>query len=363
MKNEKKWGAAALILTLTALLLLGGFTALVDPVFHYHKPLEALSYYLFDQRYQNDGIVKQFDYNAIITGTSMTENFRASELDALYDVQTVKVPYSGTSMREIRDNLYRAFRSNDEIRMVVIGLDGTNLMDDKDVLRSDVPLPTYLYDENPFNDVSYLLNKDILLKYTMRMLQQTYYGLGTTDFDWYSFCEHVYEHGPQAVARSYTHKPAAAEISRMDVQTEERIRQNIRQNVVQLAKDQPDTVFYCYFTPYSAVYWDVMLGRGDLQKQIAAYRIATEELLECENIRLYSFFDQYQWTEDLEEYRDYFHHSSYVNSQILLQFAQEDCLLTEKNYQAHWQQVQSRYENFDFVSYYQGYDLPVKQPE
>ena len=61
MKSPQKWSLWALILTFCALLALGTFTAVIDPVFHYHKPLSGLSYYLWDERYQNDGIVKQFE--------------------------------------------------------------------------------------------------------------------------------------------------------------------------------------------------------------------------------------------------------------------------------------------------------------
>lgn len=59
----------------------------VDPFIHYHKPLTNAYFYPLDnQRSQNDGILKHFEYNALITGTSMTENFKTSELDELFGV-------------------------------------------------------------------------------------------------------------------------------------------------------------------------------------------------------------------------------------------------------------------------------------
>ena len=358
MQTEKKWGRGVLILALAALLLLGGFTALVDPAFHYHKPLEMLDYYIFSQRYQNDGIVKNFDYDAIITGTSMTENFRASELDALFGVSSVKVPFSGTSMREVADNLRRAFKANDGIKMVVLGLDGSNFGDDKDVLRSDVPLPLYLYDENILNDVSYLLNKDILLKYTMRMLQHTYYRVGTTSFDDYSFWWDNFEHGSRVVLDGYSRTDTQTEQTAMSDSYAQRLRENIQQNVVQLAQENPDTVFYCYFSPYCTMAWDMLYLSGGLEERIDAYRLVTEELLECENIRLYSFSTRYEWTEDLESYKDIYHHSPEINSGILQQMLHDEDLLTKENYEEHWQTVLERYLNFDYESYYRQYGWP-----
>ena len=84
MPAYKKWVIAFFALLLAILLLLGSITAVLDPYFHYHAPLEGLSYELFYQRYQNDGIVKHFDYDALITGNSMTENFKTSLCDELF---------------------------------------------------------------------------------------------------------------------------------------------------------------------------------------------------------------------------------------------------------------------------------------
>ena len=50
---------------------------------------------------------KHFDYDAIITGTSMTENFLSSEFDSLFGVNSVKTTFSGASYKEINQNFYR----------------------------------------------------------------------------------------------------------------------------------------------------------------------------------------------------------------------------------------------------------------
>lgn len=67
MDRDKKWGITLLVLVGVCLAGIAGLTAVVDPFFHYHKPLECLSYPLNNERYQNDGIVKHFDYDAVIT--------------------------------------------------------------------------------------------------------------------------------------------------------------------------------------------------------------------------------------------------------------------------------------------------------
>lgn len=59
-------------------------------MFHYHAPLKFLSYPLVNERYQNNGIVRHFDYDSVITGTSMTENFKTSEAQKLFGSDFIK---------------------------------------------------------------------------------------------------------------------------------------------------------------------------------------------------------------------------------------------------------------------------------
>ena len=73
MENMKKW----LVTYFLSVLLIAGMVmavvAYVDPFMHYHKPLTDVFYYnLNNERSQNDGITKHFDYDALITGSSMT---------------------------------------------------------------------------------------------------------------------------------------------------------------------------------------------------------------------------------------------------------------------------------------------------
>ena len=51
---------------LTCLILAGGATAWIDPYFHYHGPIEGISYSFAGERYMNDGIARNLDYDAII---------------------------------------------------------------------------------------------------------------------------------------------------------------------------------------------------------------------------------------------------------------------------------------------------------
>ena len=162
--KAKTWLAGWAVLVVAALGLIGYEVYKVDPYFHYHKPDTSAYYYVLNnQRSQNDGISKHFDYNALITGTSMTENFKTSELDEIFDVHSIKVSYSGGSYKEMNDNLKIALRHNPNLKTIVRCLDMGFFFDSPNRMREDLgKYPTYLYDENPFNDVQYVYVRFLL---------------------------------------------------------------------------------------------------------------------------------------------------------------------------------------------------------
>ena len=361
MKKSKIWGCVLLCTVAVMLIFLGAITAVIDPCFHYHAPLRGFAYPLFDQRYQNDGIISNFDYDAMIIGTSMTENFKTSELNALFSVNAIKVPFSGATYKEIDNNLRKAVKENPDIKLVVRSLDGYMLTEDKNSMRTDAVYPEYLYDENVLNDVSYLFNKSILFQYTVKVMQWTIAGMETTSFDEYSQWTDKYPFGPEAVLDGYQFRPYTGEMPRIDARKEETVRQNVLQNVVSLAKEHPEITFYYYFPPYSIAWWGNVVSDGKLGTQVDAYRIATEEILKCENIKLYAFVGEYPVVTDLNNYMDFEHHSGEINSMILENLHSGQGLLTAKNWEQYWNEVENYYGSFDYASYLENYGIKPEE--
>ena len=89
-QDYKKWLRRTIIGILGIMIFVVLLQIIVDPYFHYHKPITK--YRLNDERYINDGIARHFDYNAIITGNSLCQNFSTSQYDELFGTNSVKLP-------------------------------------------------------------------------------------------------------------------------------------------------------------------------------------------------------------------------------------------------------------------------------
>ena len=350
------WVAGFSVLVVAVLVFVAVLTVYVDPFFHYHAPRTDEFYYpLNNQRSQSDGIVKHFDYQGIITGTSMTENFRTTEAYGLFEYRFVKVPLSGATFKEINDLLETALNANPDLRIIIRGLDISRLGNDPNLMRTDLgEFPTYLYDDDPFNDVNYLFNRDVVFNRVYPMIRDRNnpdIGTGVTHFNEYScwMNEKAWVFGRKSLypdGVTMEEPRYHPEMLDIDMNT---VRQNVRQNVAALAGAWPDVTFYCFFTPYSAKWWQMELEGMRLDQQIEAERVAIEELLKYDNIRLFSFNNLTNITTDLNNYKDATHYGDWINSLILRYMYDGKCLLTAENYEAHLEQEQQFYSTFDYT--------------
>lgn len=347
MNLNKRWVIAVLITILIMFVVLGGSTVIIDPYFHYHKPLDGLAYTIGDERYQNDGIVKHFNYDAIITGTSMTENFKASEFDELFNVHSIKVPFNGGSLKEINSNLVVATEYNSQISIILRGLDSKALFDSADALREN--LPVFLYDNNLFNDVKYIFNASILCE-TLSVIVDTIEGKETNNFDDYAYWASYREFGKEIVDARYKRlekKEKKTDISKEDYKN---ITENIRKNVTELVEKHPEIDFYLFFPPYSIYFWDSLNQSGYMERQLDGEKYAIELLLQYENIHLFSFFTEYDTICNLDNYMDASHYSADINSQILVWMKDGKHELTLDNYENYYSEIKKFYMNYDYDS-------------
>ena len=278
MKSENKsykiWVVSTVSIIAGIFFIIAAITIYVDPFFHYHAPVDELEYLIKNQRYQNDGIVRNFEYDGIVTGSSMTENFKTSEADRIFNAKFVKVSFSGASYREINDNLKRAYGSSNNIKYVIRALDKTKLILDKDFLDSQIDDSFYIRNDNVFDDINYVLNKEVLLNNVWGgVINYTINGNKTTSFDAYSNWNSDFEFGADSVLKSYTLNSKIKEEQVLSNQRAQMVIDNIIQNVTDLADEYPETTFYYFFPPYSICYWDIANNNGQINLLIDAEKL------------------------------------------------------------------------------------------
>lgn len=350
--NGKKWCRFVITTFFILLILIGGIVVIIDPYFHYHAPIDGRSYTLDKAEYINDGISRNFDYEAMITGTSMTRGFKTEEAEKLFGKKFVRITYLGEGFKKINDNLNVAIASNPKLDFIIRGIDPIWFVTDENWMGYD-SYPEYLYDKKLINDVNYLYNREIIFNDVIPEIIRTIKKEPPKEFDDYiSDVKDKQEARKENVLKIYERMEKTEKIID-EAETAEFfdiMNRNIEKNVISTIKNNPDITFYLFIPPYSICWWDGLnqYGVDVLKRRIDMEKVTVENLLECKNVRLFSFSNNFELTCDLNNYRDDIHYTSEVNSKILLWMKEGKYELTKENYNRYIDEITDFYSNYDY---------------
>lgn len=353
--NAKKWLTIMLSTMILVMGIIGFEVYRVDPYFHYHLPLTQKYFYAMDaEKYMNDGIIRHFPYTAMITGTSMTENFKTSELDELFSVQSIKVPNSGANYNITNEIVRTALQNNPNLKLVVRGIDmGFFLSDNKEMFRIDEEeYPTYLYDNNIWNDYRYLFDRDVFFSRVGIMEIENLYKTktpGILSFDEYTNWMWMNPtFGKEAIYKTEKALNVVGEPVYISEEERKSILEHIKKNVSNICEQYPDVQFYYFIPPYSAAWWQLLVEDGTIYKQLEAEKIVIEELLKYPNIHLFSFNTFTDITCDLDNYIDEIHYGEWINSEILKWMKNGQGYITKDNYLKYLETEKEIYTNYNY---------------
>lgn len=345
--TPRKWGILAIVIFLGAVIGCALLTVIVDPYFHYHAPIEGISYRLYEQRYINDGISRHFEYDTVITGNSLSENFRTSEIEEVFGGKCVKLSYSGAGYKELWSSLDRTLSYNPETKKVFVIVDSNDIDRGKDYMRY-TDYPEYLYDDIIWNDAAYLWNKDIFYRGTVYNLLMTVTGKPSTSFDEYSAKEE--ETGAREVLQYVKDIPNEEYIELRDYEEESKqnVLENVTANIVPVLEKYPQTKFYIVIAPSSIAKWCSYYRKGQIESYIYGMKDMAQIILQEPNVELYNFQNDVELTCDLNNYRDTIHYSTDVTSYILQYIEDGKFEWDIDNYEEKAQELLDFYTGFDY---------------
>ena len=275
-----------------------------DPFFVLHGLGEYDTAMFDNQRYQMAGLIRHQDYSQVVMGTSLVANFRSSWFTAETEKQTLKITFPDGWISEFDTSLDLAYRTHSRLDRVYFCLD-PNILIRPDSDRT-VELPQYLYNQNPFDDVEYLINADTYQTALRHWLRRR--SAQTLPLDSAYIWDRDYTFDKETALGGY-HRPelsgsvlpgdaylAAAE-ENLDV-------------ICAWAEKHPDTEFVIWFPPYSILYWDMMLREGRADAILNAVEYAADRLMPYDNVAVHCFLHATSLTTDLDYYTDHIHCSA-----------------------------------------------------
>lgn len=311
-KKIKKHIIFIIIAVFLVLFFVGFMVYYYDPFFHYHAPRNNFAYVVDNQLTQNPGMAEHMEYDSVILGSSMTVNFETDWFKELASLNTLKLSYSSAYPKDISNILEKIYKPYDDgrakdIKAVFLGLDIITYSGD--VNETKYPLPEYLYDDNPVNDINYLLNKDVFLNYVLRpLVDPEPTNLSTVYSSWWT--DEFYNE--EWVLRNHE-SPEKKDVELSPFAFNEGIIRNLDVNIIPYIEAHPETDYYIFFPPYSILFWDDVLIDNRFEATINAYECVEEKLNGFSNVHMYYFPSDEEIVTDLNNYADYSHYKPAIN--------------------------------------------------
>ena len=266
----------------------------------------------------------------------MTENSQTSEADKIFNARFIKVPFSGGYAKEIDSAIRTSIKSGKNLKYVIRSLDRYSLCCDKDLDRTDMgDYPEYLYDKNIFNDVKYVLNKEIFVDIELHIIKEKCIGEkgGVTSFDEYLNWSKWHLFGKEYVIGDSVYRgnpEVESDATSDEIST---LKDNVQQNIIEVAKQNPEIEFYYFIPPYSVAWWGDTYFNGGLKRQLELDKITIEEILNNSNIKLFMFDDMEFISMNLDNYKDTGHYGEWINTDLLTHMKNNIGRVTLDNYE------------------------------
>ena len=324
----KKWLLRLLALTLALVMLMCLCAWCIDPYMLYRV---RDNQYLLNSRLVTPGLIKNYDYDTVLIGSSMIQNTDMQLFRDTLGGRPLKITTGAISLTEIQkltDKIVAVGKAEHFYICLDQYLFAPEKWDDMD------RFPNYLLDDNLWNDYRYLLGYETWMRFIpIDLCLSAAKALGlplpekftrAMSIDGMEDWRDDWTFGEEATLSLYTppakgtNFDAEAVLARMEKRFDEFL--------THLDFARGDYTFF--FPPYSALYWNYAFGAGNAETYLEFKAYAEGKLLEQENVRIFDFQNA-PFVTNLNNYKDYTHYAPEINDWMLGCFSKNEYLVTE----------------------------------
>lgn len=345
--SKKNWLLIVASISLILLLFVGATNYLIDPLQHYRKSTWYKTCFCADARYLNPGLARNFEYDSIIIGTSMTENFVPSRIDKRLKIKVMKLSIAGATAYE--ENLIMATAiDTGKVENIIFGLDAYSFAGEPKRLRNGVgSVPFHLYDKSYLNDYKYLFNLHTLTFQSRDSLVANLFKReGMLDIDMANNWSRTATFSRENVIKDWQSRGAKKQIDPQRFSFAV-LKESFDQNIMPHIKDNPQIQFYIFYPPYSILTWVDISEKGLLEDMLQLNRHVFKATGRYKNVKVYNFQDADHITLNLDNYKDLTHYSPAINDFIIDSIAKEAYLMTEENAEGHFERLREQIKGYE----------------
>jgi hypothetical protein len=312
---------------LTTLALVISIATLIMCFNRWHDPFQQYTahsgrYYAAFQRQQVAGLLKNEVYDRVVIGSSLFENSLPADVDRTLGGHTLNASLSAMSAYDGAQALSLALRKG-RAKHVVFGIDYSAFARPIDYLGfAHEPWPHALYDENPFNDVGYLLAASTTEK-SIEIATDRRWNRYRTDRNAMWFWGDDAQYGEQVALRGLDLR----HINKTYMQPPLKVAQMQRafeHHIVPLVAQYPNVKFTFVFAPYSKIVWADFAQRRLVEEAIAFKSFIVQTLAtgpSAAHTEVFDFQTERAVVDVLDNYKDAYHYGPKINVWMTQQLA------------------------------------------
>lgn len=338
--SSSKWLLRLFICILCIMCILAGTVFAIDPYLHYRTRDNS---YFLHYRFVVPGIIKNADYNSVVIGSSMTQNFQMDEFREKLSVNPIKATVSGTTLADLK-TMTRMVNETGKAKTYYICMDLPVLINSNASI-----IPEYLADDSIWNDYRYWFGYEAWMRFIP--VDLAFLGLKAMDvelpakFHQSMSIDRLEEWGNDYI---YDEDVVLDEFVpghwRFDNKTlEARLHAGFDAYVECLDLEHGNYVLF--FPPYSSCYWHCAneFGWFDIFADFKKYVV--EYFEEYENVQIFDF-QAADFTMDLNNYKDITHYGPHINSWMVDCFASGEYLVSSELVEQNIQQMEENVRLF-----------------
>ena len=324
--GHKRWCGHVLLWIAILLCLSAAIVYVVDPCIRYRRPRFYKPFYV-DSEIQLPGMIRNYDYNSILIGSSMSQNFRSSDFKREMGLDLLKAACPGISSKDY------------SLLFDVIMEEGNHK---PDVLFFNVDLFSYSYENRtvfppdrrfffnkpPNHEYKYFWNYTVWNKYILRFLKQSLLRkYKNIDYDT-MFSRRDRYAGVDEVRRSLKRPKGVFHFNmKKDV-----LIANFKNDVLRHLKSMPDTKIEVFFPPYSVLFWGQVEKDDKIDDYLAIKNEMQRLLFQLPNVRMHDFQAAESVMLDFDNYKDTSHYRENINTWMVKKMASGEYVCTADNY-------------------------------
>jgi len=316
------------LLSLGACVLTAFVNWLIDPLQFYRRASYPPEF--SDQtRYQNPGLARNYPYDTVIVGTSVSRGFDIAQIHKALGGDALNLSMQGASAREQSLMLEVALRSG-RVHRVLWDINSEFLRGPSDwVSDFEGAFPAYFYNTRRLDKLpNYLLNIDTT-KDSLRVLLRScglklYPPRKVSDLS--GLDPRAKAAGRDVILQKWRRQLANSSIFRTasDRFTPALLEASFDDNFLRIMHAHPEVEFELWFPPFSTAYYTLVRTHSPavFESMLACKKHVLEQVREMPNVRLYDFQGDLEISSHLDSYFDMVHFDAPIYGLIVQSLAE-----------------------------------------